>query len=278
MAMAMAMATPTPTPMPPDPLWVSPLQLPVLLVAPADPESASSSSGKLQCMHCQQAFRLKKELVNHAQRWHLGKRFLCGHDGCTDTFSSTATRNLHRLRRHAANPRAFACEKCSFACAMRADLNQHLRRSHPEIAPPLQKKKSDTRRSPPGVKITPLAVALKRRAAAQIALDKKPRRRARRAKEQPTSDDDDYVDDDDSSYKPRTRRKTTATIAPAAPISTFAAAAAAVITTMSVVPPLTSHDTDWVGAGDGPWGSLSASGSGSVIDLDTFDPANWARS
>jgi len=152
---------------------ITPIEVPV-----CDHYSTTSLG---HCSHCSLTFVKRNEFVNHMQRWHSTERFLCGRGGCTETFSSSATCNLHRLRRHAANPRAFACTECRFACAMRADLNQHLRRRHPQIAPPLQQR--GVRRAQPGVLITPLDVTVKRRAAAAVVSDKKSRKRRTRTED-----------------------------------------------------------------------------------------------
>lgn len=124
-----------------------------------------------QCPTCSQVFRTSKELVSHYQRWHGKLCFRCERDGCTALFKSAATRNLHYLRRHADDPRAHACKLCPFACALRGDFNQHMRRTHPQGAPPVRPRQAGRR--VPGVFITPLADAVKRRAADAAAPPRK---------------------------------------------------------------------------------------------------------
>lgn len=154
-----------------------------------------------QCPPCSQVFRTSKELVSHYQRWHGKLCFPCERDGCTALFKSQATRNLHHLRRHAANPRAHACKLCPFACALRGDFNQHMRRTHPQVAPAARPRQAG--RTVPGVFITPLADAVKRRSAAAAA---PPRKRSQitstdSAAPQLASCDISWVGDDGDSWE-----------------------------------------------------------------------------
>lgn len=86
------------------------------------------------CAKCMTPFKSNKSLELHRLRFHgVHYNIKCRDSDCSKLFNNLATANLHYLRSH--QPKRHHCKYCHFKTAVKGDLNQHVRRTHPEIDP-----------------------------------------------------------------------------------------------------------------------------------------------
>ncbi len=89
---------------------------------------------------CRQTFITKKEKENHVARKHGGKKNW-GCDFCDKAYSTQSSLSLHITRNHTEKSKICPIESCLETYALLGDLNQHLKRKHPDT----QKAKDEIR-------------------------------------------------------------------------------------------------------------------------------------